>query len=704
MNEEDPPINEKIASIKNEKMRDYLFMCLTYEYELNSNLPSSVGETTELIKKATQRFENKIKACEQIENDLPNLLISAGDYLLLKGRLDTLKFKLASLYVDTSGEITDHNYNEIKFFIYKILNLKDIKLKLKYFDLTIKLLEKAETSKAESHFNKEFIGALDLLKKFVTEKKYIPNEADLKYISDLDHGSNESDIRKSFYGIIHELDKKLLFQDLLKQLLEIIENKNNSPLIQFSIIFIKKCLGDAQMDAGDLHQAIHIMHSALIEYNKQVKSNAIFNRVVRNKLIDLEKFEKALQEKISLSITDNLVNPNSQKQESEQVPLSLKEPDFAFFTTNVNNKKIKLKLHEAKVDYNQKFIKKITTDNSSSKLFSEGLKKIKTGKDIIVGTVVNLEKFAETSKNRLTSLVKKNPVTSSSQEHEKTDQIDLNNSLTQAKEKLSSIKEQLTRWDSILNDLVKQDINQHNQIDTGQIKKTEDIDAFEASINEKYRSLSLQIPQILDEFEKINTKIKEKDYWLAESEINKISLAYKIFYRGYFNIDFSIKKLKAELGDAPSFDEINNFISKQSFCSLLFTYGIVRWPWLKNNLALTWAEQLCLPDVITQIKELKENLSINNNEDLVKKIIVLLNAFPSYKKSQAVVDLNEFKKYIVTQLNQLERLELKNESLNEKINLAETPGNRNQASFFAVPDLSRSATSVSNQSAQILVN
>ncbi|MFZ0219112.1 MAG: hypothetical protein WAL30_02770 [Candidatus Aquirickettsiella sp.] len=525
------------------------------------------------------------------------------------------------LYTDgKENEITDNksNYKEAKDFILSILGFEDINLKLKYFDLTIKLLEKVKADIAEPHFNKKSIGALDLLKKFVTEEKYIPNEADLKYISDLGRESNEADIRKSFYGIIHELDKKLLFQDLLKQLLEIIENEKNLPLIQFRIIFIKKCLGDAQMDAGDLHQAIHIIHSALIECNKKVKPIIIFNRVVWHNLINLDKFEESLQEKISLLLTDNLVNSSSQKQESNQVALILKKFDFAaFFTTDVNNKKIKLKLH-------------------------------------------------------------------------------------------ASIKEKLTKWNSILNYPVKLHINQHNQIDTGQIKITEDIDAFEASINEKYSSLSLQIPEIFDEFEKINTKIKKKDYWLAESEINKISLAYKIFHRGYFNIDFSIKKLKAELGDAPSFDEINNFISKQSFWSLLFTYRIVRWPWLKNNLAITWAKQLCLSDVITQIEELKEKLSINNNEDLVKKIIVLLNAFSPYKKSEAVVNiLNDFKEYVVAQLNQLERLELKiNDCLNEKINLAIASDNLGQTSFFTTSALTSSATDSSTHSfpRPILVN
>lgn len=717
MNEEQlrTKINELI---KTQTLREYLLNCLKKECELNNflNLNSS------LIYNAWHRLEKKIENCQQIEIDLPNeLILRENTYLLLK-KLDELRFQLAKLYAGDKADETikkNSNYMETKKFILKLLDLlKHSKLKigltLNYFDLAIKLLEKIETGKEQSH--KEFIGALDLLQKFVTEENYIPNDADLKLISDLGRQSNEADIRKSFYGIIYDLNKKLLFQDLLKQLLEIIENEKKSPLIQFSIIFIKKCLDDAQMDAGNLHQARHIMHSALVEYNKKVKPIIIFNKIVRNNLIDLEKFEEALQEKISLSITDNLANQSSQKHESVRVALILKDFDFStFFTTDVNNKKIKLKLDEAKVDYNQTFNKKITTDNSSSKIFKEGWEKISStlnnfiteGKAKSADAVENLGEIVVTRFKKFTSLNELESATSSSQEHEETEQIDLNNSL-QAKEKLALIKEQLTKWNSTLNDLVKLDINRHNQIDMGQIKKTEDIDAFEASINEKYRSLRLQIPQILDEFEKINTNIKEKAFWLAKSELNKPSLAYKIFHRGYFNIDFSIKKFEAKLGVTPSFDNINNFISKQSFWSLLFTYGIVRWPWLKNNLALTWAEQLCLPDVITQIKKLKENLSINNNEDVVEKIILLLSAFPSYNKSQAVVEiLNEFKKYIVAQLNQLERLELKiNESLNKKTNLVEIPGKRNSASFF-VPASPESETSMSQYQsilAPILVN
>jgi hypothetical protein len=682
MNEEQlrTKINELI---KTQPLQEYLLNCLKSECELNNFL----NHNSSLVYNAWQRLEKKIENCQQIETDLPNELILPGNYRLLSKRLDELRLQLAILYAgDKADKIIKENFSyiEIKNFILKILKLK-IGLTLNYFDLTIKLLKK---NIEDQQFNKEYIGALDLLQKFVTEKEYISNEADLKYISGLDHGNNKSDIRKNFYGIIHELDNKLLFQDLLKQLLEIIKNKNDSPLIPFCSIFIEMCLADAQMGAEDLHQALHIMHSAFKDYNKQVKSNTFsLNRLIRKDIIDLKQFEKDKQEKISHSITDNLANKSSQKQESVQVAHILKEFYFrTFFTTDVYNEKIKLKLYEARAVYNQLFKKKITTDNFSSKFFKERWEKISSTVNQIIekgkamaDTVEKVE-FAE---NLVTTLIKKISVPSFSKKHEDTDQIDLNNLLAQDKEKLSSIEKKLNDWNLILN-YIEPFCNQHNQNGTGQIKITKNIADFEESINEKYTSLKLQISKIIDEFERINNEIEKKDYWLVTSEINKISLSYKIFHRGYFNIDFSIKKLKAELGDTPSFDNINNFISKQSFWSLLFTYGIVRWPWLnKTTFAHTWAEQLCLPGVINQTEELKTNLSNNSNEDLVRKIIVLLNAFPSYQKNKTVDKiLNEFKKYVVAQLNQLENFKLDNSNcLKVKI-----------TSFYKVPASTSSAT------------
>jgi|GEM_PF-6648069 hypothetical protein len=53
--------NEIKDSIENEKLRSYLSKCFEHEDELNLNLPSFLAE------KAKQRFENKIKACMQVD-------------------------------------------------------------------------------------------------------------------------------------------------------------------------------------------------------------------------------------------------------------------------------------------------------------------------------------------------------------------------------------------------------------------------------------------------------------------------------------------------------------------------------------------------------------------------------------------------------------------------------------------------------------
>ncbi len=119
MNEEE--LQNKIeASIKTETIREYLLDGLKNECKLNSlNLPPFITEN------ASQRFETKIELCKQIEGDLSNPLISSSEYILLSGKLDTLRLKLAMLYANGKGSvITEENYNEIKAFIFKILSLE----------------------------------------------------------------------------------------------------------------------------------------------------------------------------------------------------------------------------------------------------------------------------------------------------------------------------------------------------------------------------------------------------------------------------------------------------------------------------------------------------------------------------------------------------------------------------------------------------
>src|ERR1700685_1274490 len=109
----DEGFRDKIkTSIKTENLRKYLLDCLKAEHALNALNNFSI-----LIEKATQRFKNKIKGCQQIEVDLAdNLIPNSAPYILLP-KLDTLRLKLAILYAEKLGnEISEakSSYKEIK--------------------------------------------------------------------------------------------------------------------------------------------------------------------------------------------------------------------------------------------------------------------------------------------------------------------------------------------------------------------------------------------------------------------------------------------------------------------------------------------------------------------------------------------------------------------------------------------------------------
>lgn len=220
-----------IKEIENEKLRDYLLSCLKIECELNFAYTHSV-----IIEKATQRFENKIKFCQKIEKDLPNHLIVPGDFFLLTSKLDTLRLNLAILYSNETYELIEDNYNEIKTFIFKILNFHNIHLKLKVFDLALKLLKKASES---SKSNKDFMSVLDLLKLLIND----PYSFKVEHLQNINN-LTEKDIKKDFYKIVYELNKKLIFQDLLNQLSMNMTSYDNSLLIQFNLKLITNCIKD----------------------------------------------------------------------------------------------------------------------------------------------------------------------------------------------------------------------------------------------------------------------------------------------------------------------------------------------------------------------------------------------------------------------------------------------------------------------------
>jgi len=675
MNEKDPSIDEKIAQIKNKKLREELLKSLK-----NEGVLDFLNLATFLTENASKRFKKKIENCQKIEKVFSN--IPSGDYHLLFEKLGTLIFQLATLYADDVGnEITEEksNYKEIKDYIINILKFKNIQLKLQYFNITIELFKKNTANiEADPQLNKEFTGALDLLKKFVTEENYIPNKEDLDYVSNFGRETNEVDIRKYFYGIIHNLDKKLLFRDLLNQLLEILKNQNKIPLMQFSSIFITMCLNDQKMDDEAFYQVIDLVCQVLKRYDEHVIMKNSFNdfkKIFNQKNLSdyLTEFEKDFQEKIPQAIINNL-SQSARAKEHYRVENILKELDFViYFPVYINSKKIELNLSLAKVEFIQTLEKRIVTnDHSLFKYFREGLSKITSNSNKIVTNIKalasdakeNLEEFTEANVHRLTDLIRKKSDTLHLEESEKIYELTLNKSLIQAKEKLLSIKEKLNAWTSILNDSEPHD-NYYNQIDTGPIDLEpclESIAALDVDINDKY---SLLIPEILNIFEEIITNMKEKDYWFTEHEINKSSLAYKIFHRGYFNKDFSIKKINEKLGNSLSFDKINDFISTQNFWTLLF-YGIVRWPWMNKIIfSRTWAEQLSLHEVITQTEELKKELPSSTS---LKKIMDLLENFPSFKKETIIKILYDFKKNIVVKLTELEVLEKEIDRLNETKN------------------------------------
>lgn len=67
------------------------------------------------------------------------------------------------------------------------------------------------------------------------------------------------------------------------------------------------------------------------------------------------------------------------------------------------------------------------------------------------------------------------------------------------------------------------------------------VDALRSNIDEKFSKF---IRKTFDEFKNINALLKRKGYWLIKLESNKPNFVEKVLIRGYFSIDFSIKKLK----------------------------------------------------------------------------------------------------------------------------------------------------------------
>ena len=649
-----------IKEIENEKLRDYLMGCLKNECELNFflNTPSSI-----LIEKTIQRFENKIKTCQKIEKELPDHLISQGDSYLLTRKLDTLRFNLAILYSNEIYGLTEDNYNEIKTFIFKILNFHNIHLKLKVFDLTIKLLGKA-TELLES--SKVFLVVLDLLKLLINDSHAFKPEH-LRSINNF----HEKSIKKDFYGIVYELNQKLVFQDLLNQLSLIIRSSDKSLLMQFNLEFITNCIKDQAMDTNDFSQLLILVFRSLKCYelvSKNGFSNIRNNILTPKSLTDyLLEFEKEFEEripKIKLEFENPLPNLSTDKPQASDISI--------YFPTLIKNEKLMMKFNETKsqifekyeniennVPFALNFWKKVgELSGKASNLKANAIV-------LATNATENIRVIAGTSTERLKELIIKKTDEPDLNGHKEITEngFDLKDSLIKAKDELSSIKKKIVIWKSKLNYLAEQS---YTSIDIPSIDLNQNpgilVNALRSNIDEKFNEL---IRRALDELENINAMSKRKGYWLEKLESNKPSFAKKVLIRGYFNIDFSIKKIKAKLGDAPSFKEITDFISKQSFWVLLFTFGIVWWPWRnKTAFAQSWADQLCLPELINETEKLKT--LIDSKEEFLDKLIALSNGFLLYKNQPIVQILNDFKGYIVTTFGRLESINQKiEESLNE---------------------------------------
>lgn len=646
-----------IKEIENEKLRDYLLSCLKNECELNFAYTHSV-----IIEKATQRFENKIKFCQKIEKDLSNHLIVPGDFFLLTSKLDTLRLNLAILYSNETYESIEDNYNEIKTFIFKILNFHNIHLKLKVFDLTLKLLKKASES---SKSNKDFMSVLDLLKLLINDA-YSFKVKHLQNINNL----TEKDIKKEFYKIVYELNKKLVFQDLLNQLSMNMASYDNSLLIQFNLKLITNCINDQAINADDLIQLLTLVLQSLKCY-ELVSKNRLLN--IRNNILSpksltdyLLEFEKEFKErlpKIKLELENPLPNlPTDKPQESD---ISI------YFPASIKNEKLMIKFNKTKLqifEKNEHTESNVPFSNNFWKKMGELSSKASSlkAKTIVLATnaTENLKIIAETSTEQLKRFViqkTENPDLKGKEEIAG-NEFDLKNSLINAKTDLSSIIKKLDTWKSKLNYLSEQS---DTTIDTPSIDLNQNpgllVDALRSNIDEKFSEF---IRKTFDEFENINALLKRKGYWLTKIESNKPNFVEKVLIRGYFSIDFSIKKIQAKLGEAPSFNEITDLISKNNFWRLLFNFGIVCWPWMdKAAFAHSWAEQLCLDEIIKETEKLK---TLDNKEEFLEKVIILSKSFFSYKSQAIVQILEDFKRYIVITFERIVSINQKiEESLNE---------------------------------------
>ena len=423
-----------IKEIENEKLRDYLLSCLKNECELNFAYTHSV-----IIEKATQRFENKIKFCQTIEKDLPNHLIVPGDFFLLTSKLDTLRLNLAILYSNETYKSIEDNYNEIKTFIFKVLNFHNIHLKLKVFDLTLKLLKKASES---SKSNKDFMSVLDLLKLLIND----PYSFKVEHLQNINN-LTEKDIKKDFYKIVYELNKKLVFQDLLNQLSMNMTSYDNSLLIQFNLKLITNCINDQAINADDLIQLLTLVLRSLKCYElvsknrlSNIRNNILSPKSLTDYLLEFEKEFKERLPKIKLELENPMPNLATDKPQESDISI--------YFPASIKNEKLMIKFNKTKLqifEKNENTESTVPFSHNFWKKMGELSSKASTlkAKTIVLATnaTENLKIIAETSTEQLKRFViqkTENPDLKGKEEIAG-NELDLKNSLINAKADLSSI-------------------------------------------------------------------------------------------------------------------------------------------------------------------------------------------------------------------------------------------------------------------------
>jgi hypothetical protein len=300
-----------------------LHINLLGRFNSERNLDNFLGTPlpAQVVLSSLERFEYKLKGYQQIENDLPDDLISTSDSYLMLSKLDAIRLHLATLYADGLGRDINEDkisYDEIKAFIITIIQLNEKLIqsssKLNFLDLIEKLLRQKDGIHSQ-YLSKNFFSIFDLIKFLITKPKNF-NEG-LERISTLGCLSNQIslynkqeiiDIQNLFYEIIRDLDKKIIYQHLLSQLLKLVNNQIDSPLKNFSIILITSYINDPSMTNADFNEVIGLIFRALEHYNKKIIKGKAYNLFKRLNEKNMDYFLREFEEDFRRKTTEHILN------------------------------------------------------------------------------------------------------------------------------------------------------------------------------------------------------------------------------------------------------------------------------------------------------------------------------------------------------------------------------------------------------------